>query len=140
LLRDRFQLLRLPELKQLRDAGMTIGAHTLTHPVLAEQAADMARAEIEECGKRLGESLGQPVWALAYPFGDPGSVGEREFKLAADAGYECAFVNVEGMLDRESARFALPRVHVTAEMSLPVYEAYVSGVHHALRSRMRLHA
>jgi len=138
LLRERFQLLRLPELKQLRDAGMTVGAHTLSHPVLAEQVADLARVEIEECGKRLGESLGQPVWALAYPFGDPGSAGEREFKLAADAGYQCGFVNVGGVLDRESARFALPRVHVTAEMSLAVYEAYVSGVHNALRTRMWL--
>ena len=35
LLRDRFQLLRLPELKQLADAGMTVGAHTLSHPMLA---------------------------------------------------------------------------------------------------------
>jgi peptidoglycan/xylan/chitin deacetylase (PgdA/CDA1 family) len=138
LLRSRFQLLRLPELKQLRDAGMTVGAHTLSHPVLTEQAADLARVEIEEFGKRLGEFLGQPVWALAYPFGDPASVGEREIKLAADAGYTCAFVNVGGVLNRESARFALPRIHVTAEMSLPVYEAHVSGVHNALRSRMRL--
>ena len=52
LLRDRFQLLRLPELKQLADAGMTIGAHTLSHPVLAAQSLDLARAEIAECRKR----------------------------------------------------------------------------------------
>jgi peptidoglycan/xylan/chitin deacetylase (PgdA/CDA1 family) len=139
-LRDRFQLLPLPELKRLRDAGMTIGAHTLSHPVLAEQAEDLARVETEECRKRLEAALGQPVWALAYPFGDPSSVGEREFRLAAGAGYECAFVNVGGVLDRASDRFALPRIHVTAEMSLPVYEAHISGVHDALRGRLRRRA
>ncbi len=137
LLRDRFQLLRLAELKQLNDAGMAVGAHTLSHPVLVEQAEDLARVEIAECRKLLEESLGRAVWALAYPFGDPSSVGEREFRLAAEAGYECAFVNVGGVLARASNRFALPRVHVTAEMSLPVYEAYISGVHDALRSRMK---
>jgi peptidoglycan/xylan/chitin deacetylase (PgdA/CDA1 family) len=136
-LHDRFQLLRLPELKQLRDAGMTVGAHTLSHPVLAEQSADLARCEIAGCRVALEQSLEQRVWALAYPFGDPNSVGEREFKLAAEAGYECAFVNAGGILDRATPRFALPRVHVTAEMSLPVYEAYVSGVHDALRNRIR---
>jgi peptidoglycan/xylan/chitin deacetylase (PgdA/CDA1 family) len=134
LLRDRFQLLRLPELKQLADAGMTIGAHTSSHPVLAAQSPDRARAEIAECRKAVAQALAQPVWALAYPFGDPDSVGAREFKLAEEAGYDCAFVNVGGVVD-SAARFALPRVHVTAEMSLTVYEAYISGFHDALRRR-----
>jgi peptidoglycan/xylan/chitin deacetylase (PgdA/CDA1 family) len=137
LLRDRFPVLRLQELKQLADTGMTIGAHTLSHPVLAQQSPDMAHVEIAECRKRLEGALGRQVWAIAYPFGDPGSVGAREFKLAEEAGYECGFVNVGGVLDAPSARFALPRVHVTAEMSLSVYEAYISGVHDALRRRLR---
>jgi peptidoglycan/xylan/chitin deacetylase (PgdA/CDA1 family) len=137
LLQNRFQLMRLPELKQLADAGMTIGAHTLSHPVLAEQPLDLARAEIADCRTVLEQSLGRPVWAIAYPFGDPASVGSRECKLAKEAGYECAFVNVGGVLDPASARFALPRVHVTGDMSLSVYEANVSGVHDALRSRFR---
>jgi peptidoglycan/xylan/chitin deacetylase (PgdA/CDA1 family) len=135
LLRDRFQLLRLPELKQLADAGMTIGAHTLSHPVLAAQSLELASAEITECRKGLEQSLGREVWAIAYPFGDPGSVGAREFKLAEESGYECGFVNVGGVLNAAAARFTLPRVHVTAEMSPSVYEAHVSGFHDALRSR-----
>ena len=47
----------------------------------------------------LEQSLGRQVWAIAYPFGDPGSVGAREFKLAEEAGYDCGFVNVGGVLD-----------------------------------------
>lgn len=137
LLRARFQPLRLSELRQLVDAQMTIGAHTLSHPVLAEQASELTRAEIVECRKALEDSLGQKVWAMAYPFGTPSSVGAREYKLAAEAGYECAFVNVGGAVKSASPRFALPRIHVTAEMSLPVYEAHISGFHDALRSRFR---
>jgi peptidoglycan/xylan/chitin deacetylase (PgdA/CDA1 family) len=135
LLRDRFQLLRLPELKRLAEAGMTIGAHTLSHPVLAAQSVELARAEIAECRTGLEQCLGRKVWAIAYPFGDPGSVGGREFKLAEEAGYDCGFVNVAGVPDATAGRFALPRVHVTAEMSPSVYEAHVSGFHDALRSR-----
>jgi peptidoglycan/xylan/chitin deacetylase (PgdA/CDA1 family) len=135
LLRDRFQLLRLPELKLLADAGMTIGAHTSSHPVLAAQSVELARAEITECRTGLEQSLGRQAWAIAYPFGDPGSVGAREFKMAEEAGYACAFVNVGGVPDAAAGRFALPRVHVTAEMSPSVYEAHVSGFHDALRSR-----
>jgi peptidoglycan/xylan/chitin deacetylase (PgdA/CDA1 family) len=137
LLRNRFQLLRLPELKQLADAGMTIGAHTMSHPALVEQSVDLARAEIAECRKALEQFLGRPVWAIAYPFGEPHSVGIREYKLAEEAGYECAFVNVGGVLDPASARFAFPRIHVTGDMSLSVYEAYISGAHDSLRNRLR---
>lgn len=136
-LRSRFQLLRLAELKQLADAGMTLGAHTLSHPALSELSSDLARAEIAECRRALESSLGRPVWAIAYPFGDPASVGAREYRLAEEAGYECGFVNVGGGLKSQSPRFALSRIHVTAEMSLEVYEAYISGFHEALRSRFR---
>lgn len=133
--RDRFQVLCLPELKKLTNAGMTVGAHSLSHPMLAEQSAELVHAEIAECRKALEESLGGQVWAIAYPFGDPASVGEREFRLAQDAGYDCGFVNVGGVFDAASSRFRLPRVHVTAEMSLAVYEAHLSGFHDALRGR-----
>jgi peptidoglycan/xylan/chitin deacetylase (PgdA/CDA1 family) len=135
LLQDRFQLLRLSELKQLVDAGMTIGAHTLSHPALAEQSVELARSEIAECRKALEETLGRKVWAIAYPFGDPASAGEREFRLAEEAGYECGFVNVGGVFDKVSSRFSLPRVHVTAEMSLSVYEAHISGFHETVRTK-----
>jgi peptidoglycan/xylan/chitin deacetylase (PgdA/CDA1 family) len=137
LLRNRFQLLRLPELKQLAEAGMVIGAHTLSHPVLAEQSSDLARAEIADCRVALGQSLGQRVWAIAYPFGDPASVGAREFKLAEEAGYACGFVNVGGVFDTVSSKFRLPRVHITAEMLLPAYEAHISGFHEAVQAKFR---
>jgi peptidoglycan/xylan/chitin deacetylase (PgdA/CDA1 family) len=137
MLRARFQLLRLPELRQLANAHMTIGAHTLTHPALAEQSSELARTEIFECRNALENSLGQEVWAIAYPFGTEPAVGDREYRLAEEAGYECAFVNGGGVVNSALPRFALPRIHVTAKMSLTVYEAYISGFHDALRSRFR---
>jgi peptidoglycan/xylan/chitin deacetylase (PgdA/CDA1 family) len=136
-LRKRFQTLRLPDVKQLADAGMTIGAHTLTHPALSEQCPELAREEIAKCREVLEQNLERPVWAFAYPFGDPTSAGAREYRMAEEAGYDCAFVNVGGATTSLSARFALPRIHVTSEMSLTVYEAHVSGVHDALRTRLR---
>jgi peptidoglycan/xylan/chitin deacetylase (PgdA/CDA1 family) len=136
-LRERFQLLLTPELKQLADAGMTIGAHTLSHPILMEQPVDLARSEIANCKKAVETALGKPVWALAYPFGEPHSVGDREYRLAEAAGYECAFVNVGGTLGTTPCRFSLPRIHVTREMSLPVYEAYISGFHDGLKRMFR---
>jgi peptidoglycan/xylan/chitin deacetylase (PgdA/CDA1 family) len=136
--RSRFQLLRLPELRQLTDAGMTVGAHTLSHPMLAEQSPELVRIEILECRRVMEQCLGQQVWAIAFPFGTSSSAGDREYKWAEEAGYECAFLNVGGSLQAASPRFALPRIHVTGEMSLEDYEAHISGFHDALQDRFGL--
>ena len=136
LLSQRFQVLSAADLHHLADAGMTIGAHTLSHPELRRQTKELACREIRDCRSRLEDCMGLAVWGLAYPFGNAGAVAEREFQLAQEAGYECAFMNIPGRL-RECNTFALPRVHVTADMSLAVFEAHVSGFHESVQRKVR---
>ena len=133
--RQRFYLLTLDTLPELVAGGLTVGAHTLSHPVLTQMSDDMAWAEIAQSGKWLGDVLGTPIWALAYPFGDPASASAREFSMAERAGYTCAFVNCDGGFGSEIARFSIPRVHVTADMTLGEFEAHVSGFHNDIRRR-----
>lgn len=130
----RWRLLNASELRKLAEAGMTIGAHTRTHPVLSLSSEEEARWEIRDCKIELERVLGQTVWAFAYPFGNPATMGEREFRLAREAGYACAFLNVEHWPGEESNTLALPRMHVTADMTLPEFAAHLSGVHMRLRS------
>jgi peptidoglycan/xylan/chitin deacetylase (PgdA/CDA1 family) len=95
-----------------REPGVTIGAHTLTHPMLAKHDDQTARREILESRRVLEERLGMPVRHLAFPVGDPGSAGRREFQLAAGAGYTTAVTTRPGHLfaaHRERLH-ALPRV------------------------------
>lgn len=134
--RSRFLTLDLKGLRQLLAAGMEIGAHTISHPMLSCLPDDFAVKEIAECRKLLGSALERDVWAFAYPFGDPASVTRREVQLAEDAGYECAFLSVDGGFGALNPRFALPRVHVSAEMGLSEFEAHLSGLHRSLRSRL----
>ncbi len=123
----RFGLLARPELLQLASAGMTIGAHTMSHPMLSQMASDAASNEISECRTRLESVLGRRVWAFAYPFGDQQSVTLQVLEIARQTGYSVAFLNFGGGLGTELPHFALPRVHVTVEMSLSEFEAHVSG-------------
>jgi peptidoglycan/xylan/chitin deacetylase (PgdA/CDA1 family) len=134
--RQRFALLNANELRELVDQGMSIGSHTLNHPILSQQSSDEAWREISESRSVLEEAVGKPVWALAYPFGDPASVSTREMQMAEQAGFQCAFMNIGGGFGAQLPRFALPRVHVTADMSLSEFEAHVSGFHRDFRSRL----
>jgi peptidoglycan/xylan/chitin deacetylase (PgdA/CDA1 family) len=135
----RWRLLNLRELKQLSDAGMSIGAHPRTHPVLSLCGDEEARHEIQDCKAEIESALGHTVWAFAYPFGNPSTMGQREFRLAEQAGFSCAFVNVEYWPGQSSNRYALPRTHVTSDMTLPELTAHLSGFHrHPWRRRLSL--
>jgi peptidoglycan/xylan/chitin deacetylase (PgdA/CDA1 family) len=131
---SRWRLLNAGDLLKLNQAGMTIGAHTRTHPILSLSSVEEARREIRDCKVELERMLGQMVWAFAYPFGNPATVGEREFHLAREAGYTCAFLNVEHWPGEESNTLALPRTHVTADMTQAEFAAHLSGMHMRLRN------
>jgi peptidoglycan/xylan/chitin deacetylase (PgdA/CDA1 family) len=136
-LRRRFLMLNLPELHQLAGAGMCIGAHTVSHPMLSQSSPDVAWSEILESKHKLEQTLGQEVWALAYPFGDLSSVTSRELQMAKGAGFKGAFLNVDGDFGIKVPKFALPRVHITGEMSLAEFEAHISGLHRSLQELFR---
>ena len=133
--RRRFLTLNPPQLKQLLGAGMSIGAHSVSHPVLARMPFRLAWHEIDGSRRALENALGVPVWAFAYPFGTLASVCQRELEMVERSGYKCAFMNTGDRFGENVSMFAIPRVHVTAEMQLPEFEAHVSGFHQALRQR-----
>jgi peptidoglycan/xylan/chitin deacetylase (PgdA/CDA1 family) len=133
--RNRFLMLNLAELRRLVAEGMSVGAHTMSHPMLSQLPPHSAWSEIAESRLILEQALGQRTWALAYPFGDSLSITPREVEMAERAGFVCAFLNIGGGFGARAPRFAMPRVHVTADMSLAEFEAHVSGFYRALRER-----
>jgi peptidoglycan/xylan/chitin deacetylase (PgdA/CDA1 family) len=142
----RFLTLDIAGLRQLAAAGMSIGAHSLSHPILARASEELAWREISESRSVLERALGQTVWAFGYPFGNAATVTGRDLRLAEQAGFRCAFMNVGGGFGAKIVgakisgakinRFALPRVHVTADMSLFEFEAHISGFYRSLRKRL----
>ena len=69
------------------DAGHEIGAHTLTHPALANLDPARARTEIFDSKKRLEDRFGVPVRHFCYPYG---SYNTQVRDLVAEAGYATA--------------------------------------------------
>jgi peptidoglycan/xylan/chitin deacetylase (PgdA/CDA1 family) len=135
--RQRFLVLNQTELQQLVVAGMCIGAHTSSHPMLSQSSPDVAWSEISENKRNLEQVLGKTIWALAYPFGDALSVTSRAIQMAEQAGFQCAFLNVGGSFGTQTPKFALPRMHITADMNPAEFEAHISGFHRSLRELFR---
>jgi len=129
----RYGLLTCSELHQLASAGMTIGAHTLTHPMLSQLTTELAYQEIAESGAILKSALQRRIWAFAYPFGDSQSITPEVQAMAQRAGYKVAFVNFGGGFGSALPPYAVPRIHVTGDMSLSEFEAHVSGFYARLQ-------
>jgi peptidoglycan/xylan/chitin deacetylase (PgdA/CDA1 family) len=94
------------------DPAVTIGAHTDTHPMLAKWPIHVAQPEILGSKYRIEQELRREVRHFAYPVGDPGSAGQREFDLAKASGYLTAVTTRPGHVFAEHAGHlhALPRV------------------------------
>ncbi len=103
-------MMREAQVRELHSAGMAIGAHTVTHPILLNTAPDAARREIVESGRRLAEILREPVRLFAYPNGKPGvDYGPEHVQMVRDAGFAAAVSTGWGVATEGSGRFQLPR-------------------------------
>ena len=79
--------MNLAQLKELLDAGMSIGGHSRTHPTLTRLPLDQVRAEIAGCRADLKQALGVDVRFFAYP---GGAFNSSVARLTQEAGYIAA--------------------------------------------------
>ncbi len=99
------------EVRGLDRAGMEIGGHTLTHPILARLPDADARREIAGGRAALESLVGHPVRHFAYPNGKPGEdYLPRDVALARDLGFDAALTTVWAAATRRDDRFQVPRV------------------------------
>lgn len=106
----RGQLMSEPQMRQLADAGMEIGSHSMTHPILSRVGDDMAEHEIFGSRDAIADIVGRPPRFFAYPNGRPGiDYTHREMRMVREAGYVAAFSTGWGALSTAANWFELPR-------------------------------
>ena len=116
------------DLRQLADAGFTIGGHTLTHADLARiNDMDTLIHEVAEDKRRLERISGQPVHYFAYPYGSFRNPNHLLPRILAAVGYRAATTTLPGFNTPESDRYLLKRELTNAEMSSCVFRARVLG-------------
>jgi peptidoglycan/xylan/chitin deacetylase (PgdA/CDA1 family)/glycosyltransferase involved in cell wall biosynthesis len=103
------RLLDAEELKALAEHGITIGAHTASHPDLTRLADEDLRAELAGAAEALARhGLPRPQF-VAYPYGRHNAEVRQE---AERSGYSLAFSLDGGRASRKSDRFAVPRTEI----------------------------
>ncbi len=116
-------------------AFCTLGAHTVDHFALSKLAETEARREIIEGADRIKQETG--VWPrhLAFPYGDLGSAGSREYELAQFLGFDTAVTTQKGFLTESHGvnPYAMPRLSLNGDyQDLRMLEVLISGLPFAL--------
>jgi peptidoglycan/xylan/chitin deacetylase (PgdA/CDA1 family) len=109
---------RLPEdlmmtsaqLRTLAAAGMGIGGHTMTHPILAQVEDNAARNEMGGGREALEAMVRQPVRLFAYPNGKPGQdYNATHVRMATEIGFTAAVSTASGAARAGGSLHELPR-------------------------------
>ncbi|MEF8717665.1 MAG: polysaccharide deacetylase family protein [Candidatus Accumulibacter necessarius] len=103
-------MMRSEQVRQLHQAGMEIGAHTVQHPILTTLAPTEAEHEITAGRNRLQEIIDAPVDVFAYPNGKP----ERDYdhshvELLRRLGFAAAVSTAPGVARIGDDFLQLPR-------------------------------
>ncbi|GAA2747579.1 polysaccharide deacetylase family protein [Kitasatospora cinereorecta] len=126
----RTEQLTVRDLATLRDGGVAIGNHTLTHPCLDRCADGTVRTEVAEAHQLLTGWLGAAPTAFAYP---NGNLDGRVETLLRDLGYRLGFLfdhRHDALLPRNPLRIS--RLRVNSHTTRARFDTILSGLHPAV--------
>ena len=103
-------MLTSDQVRTLAESGMTIGAHTVSHPILARVVEQEARTEMILSKQTLEAITGSEVTLFAYPNGKPETdYTAKHVQLAREAGFSAAVSTAWGVATKRSDMFQIPR-------------------------------
>lgn len=99
------------QVKGLYDAGMQVGAHTVSHPILATLTPAAAADEIDRSRAVLQGILGDKVGLFAYPNGKPGTdyLPDVHPGIVRELGFDAAVSTRWAAAQRSDDVFQIPR-------------------------------
>ncbi len=110
---ERARFLTSAELSRLASSRLIeIGAHSVTHPVLAKLEPSEQSHEIAASKHALEILSGKPVRSFAYPYGKKNHFNADTIRATQSAGFLCGCANYGRMVTRKTSRWALPRYQV----------------------------
>jgi len=118
----QFESVTWDQIREMSAAGLEIGSHTATHPILPNVDIAHVRRELAESRRRIGAEIGREVDLFCYPNGDYNDDIVREVERA---GYRCAVTVEDGLNDEGSHPLRLKRIH--ADYDLPHFIQSTSG-------------
>lgn len=125
------------QLEMMKNAGISLQSHAMTHAYLPELNLDDMRYEIEESKRILEEELNVPVEYFAYPIG--GFTPDIK-EAVKKAGYKAAFTTNRGHDRFDKDIYEINRIRFSEKDDSQLYMwSKLSGYNNLLRKMKRSH-
>lgn len=108
-------------LRKLANDGVTLGAHTRTHPLMSRVSLEEAREEAVGSLKDLEREIGSVLPIFAYPSGE---FNDDVVTMLKREGFELAFATLRGINNLNNMdSFRIRRINVGGRTSMPILRA-----------------
>jgi len=111
--------------RALRQPGIEVGVHTVSHPMLTAVVEARLEDELSRGRSEIADNLGVAPTSIAYPYGD---CDDRVVAAAERLGYRIGVTTRGGRLKSAAKSLLLPRETVSAGMSPGSFAAAASGL------------
>jgi peptidoglycan/xylan/chitin deacetylase (PgdA/CDA1 family) len=115
------QMLDWEQVRTMKRAGISFGAHTMNHPAVSRLESAAYDNEFTNCKKLLENGLDASVEHFAYPFGKLADSNRAAEEFLARAGYLSAVTTVEGFNSFGDNIYTLRRLQIGNDCSLPLF-------------------
>lgn len=120
-LQPKSDVMSWDDLRRLAAEGVTLGAHSQSHPFMDELSAKEAEVEAVGSMKDLEREVGQTLPIFAYP---SGRFENETVQVLQQAGFVLAFTTIRGVNDLRTADpLRMRRINISEKATLPVLRA-----------------
>jgi len=102
-------MLNWDETREMSNNGISFGAHTVSHPVLAKSLPEQMADEIIRSKQTVEKQIRKEVRHFAYPFGRYGDFNDDTKRILQTAGFETAVTTIPGSNGADADLFELRR-------------------------------
>nr|CAD6405344.1 polysaccharide deacetylase family protein [Rhizobium sp. Q54] len=119
------QMLTWPQVAGLAEAGIEIGAHSVSHRQLDLIGKAQARQEIHGSRKAIEDAIGRAVRTFAYPHG---YTNRSTTKIVSEAGFIAACGVRHAFSSAQEDPFRLSRIIIEQSMTSEQFTRLLAGV------------
>lgn len=123
--------------REMAAAGIELGAHTVTHPILSTLEPAVQEEEIRGSRRRIAEATGIEPVTFAYPNGSARDYDRHSMEITGRAGFRAACTTRRGSNRPGCRRLELKRIGIGSD-PLFVLDARLAGLFdEEIRSRLQ---
>lgn len=125
-----FSMLSKDELGRMIDTGLIeFGAHTYSHPILANSTISEQKKQIELSILQTQELTGLPCYHFAYPNGGHNDFNDDTINILKNAGAKSATTMISGPVTADTNLFILNRYPIGSDTSIERFKLMVHNIY-----------